>query len=58
MITEILHREEGFVDMSDEDKETKSVGQDFRERGTVSTAMKTLGHKFTAKVAAIETFEE
>ena len=25
--------------MSDEDKETKSAGQDFRERGTVGTAM-------------------
>ena len=53
----ILRREEGFVDMSD-DKETKSAGQDFRERSTVGTAMETLqlGHRFIAKVAAIETF--
>ena len=57
-VTEILRREEGFFDMSDEDKETKSAGQDFRERGTVGTAMETLGHRFTAKVAAIETYEE
>ena len=53
---EILCREEGFVDRSDKDKETKSAGQDFRERSTVGTIMETLGHRFTAKVAAIETF--
>ena len=57
-VTEILRREEEFVDMSDEDKETKSAGQDFREMGTVGTTMVTLGHRFTAKVAAIETYEE
>ena len=44
--------------MSNEDKETKSAGKDFRERATVGTVMKTLGHRFTAKVAAIETYEE
>ena len=44
--------------MSDEDKETKSAGQDFRERVTVHTAMETLGLRFTANVAAIETYEE
>ena len=44
--------------MSDEDKETKGAGPDFHERGMVGTAMKTLGHKFTTKVAAIETYEE
>ena len=32
MVTEILHREEGFVDMSDEHKETKSAGQNFRDQ--------------------------
>ena len=58
MVTEILHREEGFVDISDKDKETKSAGKDFRERGTVGTTMKILGHRFTAKLAAIETYEE
>ena len=58
MVTEILHHEEGFVDMSDEDKETKSAGKDFHERGTVGIAMQILGHRFTAKVAAIETYEE
>ena len=42
--------------MSDEDKETKSAGQDFRERSTVGTTMETLGHRFTAKVAVIEIF--
>ena len=57
-VTEILHREEGFVDMSGEDNKTKSAGQDFRERGTVVTAIETLGHRFTAKVAAMETYEE
>ena len=57
-VTESLRREEGFVDMSDEDKKTKSAGQMFRERGTVGTAKVTLGHRFTAKVAAIETYEE
>ena len=58
MVTEIFRCEEGFVDMSDKDKETKSAGQDFRERVTVGTAMETLGHRFTVKVAAIETYEE
>ena len=58
MVTEILHREEGFVDMRDEHKETKSAGQNFRKRGTVGTAIETLGHRFTTKVAAIETYEE
>ena len=57
-VTEILRREEEFVDMSNEDKETISAGQDFREMGTVGTAMETLGHRFTAKVAVIETYEE
>ena len=40
------------MDMSDE--ETKSAGTDFRERSTVET----LEYRFTAKVAAIETFEK
>ena len=42
--------------MSDEDKETKSAGQDSHERITVRTAMETLGHRFAAKVAVIEIF--
>ena len=44
--------------MSDKDKETESAGQDFHKRVTVGTAMETLGHRFTAKVATIETYEE
>ena len=54
-VTEILHREEEFVDMSDEDRETKSAGQDFRERGTVGTAMETLGHRFIHSFTLIMT---
>ena len=56
MVTKILRREERFVDISDEDKESEGTGQDFCERSTVGTAMKTSGHRFAAKVAAIETF--
>ena len=42
--------------MLDEDNETESAGQDLYEGSTVGTMMETLGHRFAAKIAAIETF--
>ena len=48
----------GRICQHDEDMETKNAGQDFPERSTVGTAMETLGYRFTAKVAAIETFRQ
>ena len=44
--------------MSGEDNKTKSAGHDFRERGTVVITIEPLEHRFTAKVAAMETYEE
>ena len=39
MVTEIKRCEEGFVDISNDDKETKSAGQNFCEKSTVGTMM-------------------
>ena len=44
--------------MSDEDKETEYAGQDFCDRSTVGIVVETLGHRFTAKIASIETFRQ
>ena len=49
-VTKITHHE-GFVDMSDEDMETKSTGQDFHERIMLGTDFETSGHRLAAKVA-------
>lgn len=49
-VTKIKHHE-GFVDMSDEDMETKSTGQDFHERIMLGTDLETSGHRLAAKVA-------
>lgn len=49
-VTKIKHHE-GFVDMSDEDMEIKSTGQDFHERIMLGTDLETSGHRLAAKVA-------
>ena len=49
-VTKIKHHE-GFVDMSDEDMETKSTGQDFHERIMLGTDLETSGHRLASKVA-------
>ena len=57
-VTEIDHRKERFVDMTNEGNKTETVGQDFQEGSTVGTLMETLLHRFAAKEAVIETFRQ